>query len=73
MTLSVSGGGFFGDSRANLEPSFGRTVLIVVEVSFHLFYAWWNIDCLTRKMDERDGAEEEEALLEEEEETGEVI
>ena len=73
MTLSVSGGGFFGDWRANLEPSFGRTVLIVVEVSFHLFYAWWNIDCLTRKMDERDGAEEEEALLEEEEETGEVI
>ena len=63
-TLSVKDGGFFGDWRARVTSSFSMVVLIVIEVSFHLFYLWWNIDCMTRKLDQREEPAEEASLAE---------
>ena len=65
VTLSVNGGGFFGDWRNSLAPSVARSVLIVVEILFHLFYAWWNIDCVLRTLDERDEPREQALPTEE--------
>ena len=48
LALSMRGGGFFGDFRANLTDNPAAMVFVVVlEVSVQLFYAWWNWNCLT--------------------------
>jgi len=44
--LSVVGGGFFGDIRSAMEPGIGKYMLTVVEVTFQIFYLWWNVDCI---------------------------
>ena len=51
ITLSVNGGGFFGNWRHNMPASPRKTALVVVEVCCQLFYAWWNLDCVLAPVD----------------------
>ena len=52
FSLSANGGGFFGNWRAHLAPSTAKRMLLVLEVSVQLFYAWWNLDCVLSPVDE---------------------
>jgi len=47
MTLSVPGGGFFGDYvNSSMEWSLARVVWIAAQIFIQLSYAWWNFSCL---------------------------
>jgi hypothetical protein len=40
-------GGLFGDSVHSMDMSAKKAILILLEISFQIFYAWWNWNCLT--------------------------
>jgi NRAMP (natural resistance-associated macrophage protein)-like metal ion transporter len=46
ITLSVKGGGFFGDAVHPLPWSFKKILLIGLEIAIQIFYALWNWNCL---------------------------
>lgn len=46
MTLSIPGGGFFGDFVNTMEWSATKAGWIVVQLLIQLLYAWWNFSCL---------------------------
>ena len=51
--LSVNGGGFFGDLRADQsdERGFvGRWTLLIIEITIQVCYAWWNWSCIRQDL-----------------------
>jgi Mn2+/Fe2+ NRAMP family transporter len=46
VTLSVPGGGFFGDFVAAMDWSTAKLGWIVLQIVIQTFYAWWNYNCL---------------------------
>ena len=46
MTLSLPGGGFFGDWISDKEWSAAKVSLILVQIVIQGLYAWWNYTCL---------------------------
>jgi hypothetical protein len=42
ITLSIKGGGFFGEWASNIPMSFRKILLILLEIGLQLFYAGWN-------------------------------
>lgn len=42
MTLSVPGGGFFGDFVSEMDWSSRKLPWIVLQIVIQVFYAWWN-------------------------------
>ena len=47
MTLSIPGGGFFGDFvNSSMDWSAGRVGWIILQVLIQVLYAWWNFTCL---------------------------
>lgn len=63
MTLSVPGGGFFGDFvNSSMEWSAKKVGWIIVQVSIQLLYAWWNFSCLFTPLVENFEENEEENM-----------
>ena len=46
ITLSVPGGGFFGDFVNEMEWSTAKLGWIILQLVIQVFYAWWNYKCL---------------------------
>mmetsp|Transcript_11561 Transcript_11561/g.21356 ORF Transcript_11561/g.21356 Transcript_11561/m.21356 type:complete len:374 (+) Transcript_11561:74-1195(+) len=46
MTLSMKGGGFFGEISPDMPMSAKKIFLIVLQVALQLWYAWWNFSTL---------------------------
>ena len=47
MTLSIPGGGFFGDFvNSSMEWSVTKIAWIVLQLVIQMLYAWWNFTCL---------------------------
>lgn len=57
MTLSVPGGGFFGDVVSTMEWSVTKVFYIIIQLLIHLLYAWWNYECLFSPLSESFGEE----------------
>lgn len=57
MTLSVPGGGFFGDLVSTMEWSATKVFYIIIQLLLQLFYAWWNYECLFSPLSESFGEE----------------
>ena len=45
-TLSISGGGFFGDVIPDMEMSPTKVILIVIQIILQVWFAWWNFSTL---------------------------
>jgi hypothetical protein len=45
-TLSMKGGGFFGEITPDMEWSVQKFLLVLLQVSIQLWYAWWNLSTL---------------------------
>mmetsp|Transcript_28844 Transcript_28844/g.32986 ORF Transcript_28844/g.32986 Transcript_28844/m.32986 type:complete len:520 (+) Transcript_28844:75-1634(+) len=45
--LSLQNGGFFGDLRPRLNNAGLQTLMGAVEILVHVFYIWWNLNCVT--------------------------
>jgi len=54
LTLSLPGGGFFGDVVESMEWSLAKMGWIVAQVLIQIAYAWWNYFCLFRPLMDRD-------------------
>jgi Mn2+/Fe2+ NRAMP family transporter len=51
VTLSVPGGGFFGDFiNRKMDWSFEKICWVVLQVLIQIVYAWWNYTCLFTPM-----------------------
>ena len=50
-TLSAQGGGFFGNFNLHTLPWTSTKYIILrsIEITVHVFYAWWNYNCLFSK------------------------
>ncbi|KAG7338339.1 NRAMP family Mn2+/Fe2+ transporter [Nitzschia inconspicua] len=46
ITMSVPGGGFFGDIISEMEWSTAKICLILFQVALQVVYAWWSFSCL---------------------------
>ena len=61
LTLSVPGGGFFGDLvNRNMDWSFEKIFWVVLQVMIQVIYAWWNYTCLFTPMTRHVGLPTEE-------------
>jgi hypothetical protein len=49
-SLSLKGGGFFGDMRAQMDNGWRKALVVVAESCIQLFYAWWNWQCLRKSI-----------------------
>ena len=45
-TLSMKGGGFFGEITPDMEWSLQKFLLVLLQVAIQLWYAWWNLSTL---------------------------
>ncbi|KAL7550769.1 hypothetical protein ACHAWF_013990 [Thalassiosira exigua] len=50
MTISMKGGGFFGEVLSDMPMSTGKVALIVLQIVVQLWYAWWNFSTLFGKV-----------------------
>lgn len=53
VTLSMPGGGFFGDFVPGMEWSISKVLLIILQVVLQVGYAWWNFTTLFAPVDLR--------------------
>eukprot|EP00980_Cylindrotheca_fusiformis_P018702 scaffold6226_cov118-Cylindrotheca_fusiformis.AAC.16 len=51
-TLSIQGGGFFGEVTQSMPMSFEKVLLILLQVAIQIGYAWWNFKTLFGKLDD---------------------
>mmetsp|Transcript_3258 Transcript_3258/g.7605 ORF Transcript_3258/g.7605 Transcript_3258/m.7605 type:complete len:517 (-) Transcript_3258:3249-4799(-) len=61
VTLSIPGGGFFGEFVPSMEMSIGKALLIAVQIFLQIGYAWWNFKTLFENLDETDDVDEMDA------------
>lgn len=50
MTISMKGGGFFGEITPGMPMSTKKILLIIFEVCLQLWYAWWNFSTLLGRL-----------------------
>jgi len=58
VTLSIPGGGFFGEVIPDMEMSIGKVLLILVQLVLQIGYAWWNFKTLFENLDDTVDVEE---------------
>jgi len=46
LALTLEGGGFFGDLKANTSHEGKKLLITMLEVLVQLFYGWWNWNCI---------------------------
>jgi len=46
VAFSAEGGGMLGDTVRAMDMSLTKVILLIIEISVQLFYAWWNWNCL---------------------------
>ncbi|CAJ1962665.1 unnamed protein product [Cylindrotheca closterium] len=65
VTLSIPGGGFFGEVVPNMEMSISKALLIALQMFLQIGYAWWNFKTLFENLDKTDDVEEMDASSQE--------
>merc|ERR1712176_61638 len=58
VTLSIPGGGFFGNVLPTMEMSFKKVVLIALQIVLQIGYGWWNFMTLFGKVDDTGAIDE---------------
>ena len=58
VTLSIPGGGFFGEFVPDMEMSFNKILLILLQLVLQIGYAWWNFNMLFENLDHTEYAGE---------------
>jgi len=65
VTLSIPGGGFFGNLLPTLEMSFSKVVLIALQIVLQISYAWWIFKTLFENLDDAGDVKEEDTCSQE--------
>lgn len=48
--ISIDGGGFFGELRHDSSSFLKGFIVVLLEISVQIFYAWWNWKCIRTKI-----------------------